>query len=114
MQDHSHQVSKWARVVGNSSELLKLNKTLKAVLEGIQGIIRGIEDQRRNDVKILGVLQDIWSAMQDYVWKSPPETGSGTESVNRDEELAELEKRWSKQRRCRRWRCQMLCSLWMK
>ena len=55
------------RVVGNSLELLKLNKTLKAVLEGIQGIIGGIEDQRRNDIKILCVLQDIWSVIWDYV-----------------------------------------------
>jgi len=78
-------------------ELLELNKTLKAMLEGIQGIIGGIDDWRWNDVKILGVLQDIQSAMWYYMWKSPLETGSGTESVNGDGKLAELEKEKAEQ-----------------
>ena len=56
-------------MVGNSLELSNLNKTLKPVSEGIQGLIRGIEDWRKMDVNIFRVLQDTWSAMQDLVWK---------------------------------------------
>jgi len=44
------------------------------------------------DVKILGVLQDIQSIMQDYVWKSALGTQSGMESINGDQELLELQK----------------------
>ena len=74
---------KWkgAWVVGNSLELLELNMMLKAILEGIQGVIGGTNVQRRMDAKILGVLQDIWSSLQDYVWKSALGMRSGKEGV---------------------------------
>jgi len=50
---------KQARVVGSNSEMVELNKTLQSISEGIQGVIRGIDDRRKNDVKILGALLDI-------------------------------------------------------
>ena len=83
---------KQAQVVGNSLELLELNKTLKEVPEGIQGVIGGIKDQRRMDSKILGILQEIQSTMQDYMWKSTLGMRSRMESMDRDEELVGLEK----------------------
>ena len=43
------------------------------------------------DVKILGALLDIWSAMQDYKWKAESDAQSNTRSVDGDQELAELE-----------------------
>jgi len=73
-------------VVGNSSELLELNKMLKEISEGIQGVIGGVNDQRRMDVKVLGVLQDIQSSMWDFMWKSREES----QSFNRDVNLSEL------------------------
>jgi hypothetical protein len=62
------------------------------MLEGIQALIRGIDNQRKMDLKILGVLQDIWSVMWDYVWKSESDAQSNTQSIDRDQELAELER----------------------
>jgi len=58
---------KRVQVVGNSLELLELNKTLKEISEGIQGGIGGINDWRRMDAKVLSVLQDIWSLMWDFM-----------------------------------------------
>ena len=82
---------KWAHVTGNTSEMLDLNRTLQAISEGIQGVILGIEDRRKMDVKILGVLQDIWSAMRDYVWKSESDAQSNMWSIDGGQELVELE-----------------------
>ena len=73
-------------MAGNSLELLELNKNLKAMSEGIQGLIGGVDDWRKMDLKILGVLQDIWSVMQDFVWKSKSDAWSAMESVDGDQE----------------------------
>ena len=81
---------KWAWVAGNSLELLELNNTLKAVSEGIQGIIGRVDNWRKMDLKILGVLQDIQSVMQDFVWKSELDAQSTTQSIDGDQELADL------------------------
>ena len=54
---------KQAHVVGNNSEMAKLNRTLWAVSEGIQGVIQGIDDPRKMVIKILGVLLNIWGVM---------------------------------------------------
>ena len=71
--------------------MVELNKTLWSILEGIQGIIRGIDDWRKMDVKIHGVFLDIQSAIRDYEWKAESDTRSDTRSVDGDQELAELE-----------------------
>jgi len=71
--------------------MAELNRTLRSILEGIQGVIGGIEDRRKMDVKIHGVLLDIRSAMRDYVWKAESDAWSNTRSVDGDQELAELE-----------------------
>jgi len=83
---------KWkqAQVAGNSLELLELNKTLKAMSEGIQGLIGGVDDRRKMDLKILGVLQDIQSVMQDFVWKSESDAWSAMQSIDGDQELVDL------------------------
>ena len=60
-------------------------------MEGIQGVIGGIDDWRKRDVKILGALLDILSVMRDYMWKVELDTQSNMRSVDGDQELAELE-----------------------
>ena len=47
--------------------MAELNRTLRSISEEIQGVIRGIEDQRKMDMKIHGVLLDIQSTMQDFM-----------------------------------------------
>ena len=85
---------KWKRahVAGSNSEMAELNRMLRSISEGIQGVIRGIDDRRKNDVKILGVLLDIWSVMWDYVWKAELDAWSNTRSVDGDQELVGLER----------------------
>ena len=46
------------KVVAISLGMTELNKTLKEILEGIQGVIREIHDQRKMDIKIHHVLED--------------------------------------------------------
>ena len=82
---------KQAHVVGRNSEMAELNKMLRSISEGIQGIIGGIEDRRKMDVKIHGVLLNIQSVMRDYVWKVESDARSDMRSVDGDQELVELE-----------------------
>ena len=56
-----------------SSEIVELNEMLKEISEGIKGLIGEIHDWRNMDVKIHYTLEDIWSTMQDLVWKLVPE-----------------------------------------
>ena len=65
------EAPKWKQVcvAGSNLEMVELNRMLQSISEGIQGVIGGIDDWRKNDVKILGVLLDIWSVMWDYMWK---------------------------------------------
>ena len=83
---------KWAHVVGGNLEMAELNRMLRSISEGIQGVIGGIDDQRKNNVKILGVLHDIRSVMWDYMWKAELDAWSNTRSVDGDQELAGLER----------------------
>ena len=71
--------------------MAELNKTLRSISEGIQGVIGGIEDWRKMDVKIHGVLLDIRSTMRDFMWKVESDAQSNTRSMDGDQELAELE-----------------------
>ena len=85
-------LEKWARVAGSNSKMAELNRTLQSILEGIQGVIGGIDDRRKNNMKILGVLLDIQSMMWDYMWKVESDAWSNTGSVDGDQELVGLER----------------------
>jgi len=91
--EEPEEALKWKQtcVMGSNSEMAELNRTLRSISEGIQGVIGGIEDRRKMDVKIHRVLLDIWSMMCDFMWKAELDAWSNMRSVDGDQELVELE-----------------------
>ena len=89
-------MKKWrkvsTRVSAMAGSLVELGEIMKAISEAIQSLRVKMEEQRKVNITCYQALMDILRTMQDLVWKSAPETRSGMESVDGNEELSELVK----------------------
>ena len=76
--------------IGNGRLLNGAQRNNEDHFRGIQSLGVKMEEQRKVDIACYQVLMEIQRSLQDLVWKSAPETRSGTESIDGSQGLSEL------------------------